>query len=180
MYTSTLGIYLNAHRILQPTEEALAGRGLQGTERAVSSGERKSNRWAQREHWFGRVSVGIRLKFRGKSWGQWDGSIPPLLFFLIKFTADLMSRPPSNWNSMGHGKKSGDKPELSVQNYQINHSILQYAALILCKSSTEIHTYTLLGALNKFQFPPLLTYHTHWLCTMTAVTVDKPHYLDRF
>lgn len=55
------------HRILQQTEEALARPGLQGTERAVSSGERKSNRWAQRDHWFGRVSVGIRLEFRGKS-----------------------------------------------------------------------------------------------------------------
>lgn len=48
-------------------EEALAGPGLQGTERAVSSGKRKSNRWAQRDHWFGRVSAGIRLEFRWKS-----------------------------------------------------------------------------------------------------------------
>lgn len=55
------------HRILQQSEEALAGPGLQGTERAVSSGKRKSNRWAQRDHWLGRVSVGIRLEFHWKS-----------------------------------------------------------------------------------------------------------------
>lgn len=42
---------------------------------------------------------------------------PPLFLFLIKFSADLMSRPPSSWSRVEHGKKSEDNPQLPVLHY---------------------------------------------------------------
>lgn len=53
----------------------MAGPELQGTERAVCRGERKSDRRAQREHWLGRVAAGIQSGFRGKSCAQSDNSL---------------------------------------------------------------------------------------------------------
>lgn len=58
------------HRVSQQVREMIVGPGLQGTERAVSSGERNSDRWAQRDHWFGRDAAGIQSQFRGKSRAQ--------------------------------------------------------------------------------------------------------------
>lgn len=40
-------------QVPQPGGEPIGGPGLQGTERAVSRGERDSDRRAQRDHWFG-------------------------------------------------------------------------------------------------------------------------------
>ena len=45
----------------------MVGPELQGTERAVSRGERDSDERAQRDHWFGRDAAGIQSEFRGKS-----------------------------------------------------------------------------------------------------------------
>lgn len=54
-------------RVPQRVREMIVGPGLRGTERAVSRGERNSDRRAQRDHWFGRDAAGIQSQFRGKS-----------------------------------------------------------------------------------------------------------------
>lgn len=98
-------------RILQQSEEALAGPGLQGTERAVSSAKRslidghKDTIGLAKSQWeSARSSVG-RVKH--------SETDPPL------FTAVLMCGPGAavTVQNMKRETKSEDKPELSVQNY---------------------------------------------------------------